>query len=238
MSTKRSLTVIALCCVFAAVCVGTPNAQASVVYQTANDPNTPFANYVPFGNDGTPGHPNPGAYIGNQITLAGSDRYVTDVSVMLGTNSSIPATDLYTCQLYSNDGLGGAPGTLLGSSTVSVTTAGGVWSTSFPFADVLVPDTFTFVLSSDHPIGTEVGALNTNTATPLTGSAVDTVWYSTASGWVSNNTWALDDGAATNLFIATVAAETPVPEPMTMASMFMALGGLGAWVRRRARQEA
>jgi hypothetical protein len=26
---------------------------------------------------------------------------------------------------------------------------------------------------------------------------------------------------------------SPVPEPMTMASVFMALGGLGAWVRRR-----
>jgi hypothetical protein len=30
----------------------------------------------------------------------------------------------------------------------------------------------------------------------------------------------------------------PVPEPITMTSLLLALGGLGAWVRRRARQEA
>jgi hypothetical protein len=232
----RALSAVLICAV---VFVWSLPSRATTVYQTANDYNTP-ANFVPFADDGTPGHPNPGSYIGDQVTLAGTDRNVTSVSVTFGTNTA-PATDQYTCQLYENDGLGGGPGTLLGSSTVTVPSTAiqaGIWSTSFPFADVLVPNTFTYVLSSSHSPGTQVGPLNTNTATPLTGSAVDTVWYSTSSGWVSNNAWAETDGATTNLFIATITAETPVPEPMTMASVFMALGGLGFWVRRRARQEA
>jgi hypothetical protein len=32
--------------------------------------------------------------------------------------------------------------------------------------------------------------------------------------------------------------QAPVPEPVTMTSLFLALGGLGAWVRRRAKTQA
>ena len=48
--------------------------------------------------------------------------------------------------------------------------------------------------------------------------------------WVSDYGWA---GYGNNPYLIGATAAAPVPEPMTMATMFMALGGLGAWVRRR-----
>ena len=231
----RTLTCLAFLVV---VCAMALPAGATVVYQSAP---IDGGNSIPLANDGTPGHPDPGNYIGNQVTLAGTDRDVTNVSEWFGCDDPVVQTPNFTCQLYANDGLGGAPGTLLGSSTVSATSVPfSNWLVSFPFADVAVPDSFTFVFSSTAVQGVNVGMYGpgytgvANADGPGSiGSALNTVWYLTDSGWVNNNSWAITDGGQANYFGATITAEA-VPEPVTMLSLFAGLTGLGAWVRRRA----
>jgi hypothetical protein len=79
------------------------------------------------------------------------------------------------------------------------------------------------------------------TGAPTTGSFVDTIWWYKDGVWTSNATWApILDGDGTNDFVATISADAsaPVPEPITMTSLFLALGGLGGWIRRRAKVQA
>ena len=204
----------------ALVCVVTPAASAQVYQSTTG---SSFSNFIPLGPDGTPGRPVPGDHMGNQITLAGTNRLVDEVRVSFGLNTNFgqnpnPATDNYTVDFYRNDGAGGAPGTLFSTSTVTGTNPGAsVLTLSFPF-ETLVPNTFTVVVSSTHPTntaGTLAGVVGPYSAggNPGIGSAVNTIWYNTnpaATSWVSNSTWAIADGAAFNYFTMTVNASPVV----------------------------
>ena len=58
------------------------------------------------------------------------------------------------------------------------------------------------------------------------GTGSDTIQF---AGWGPNSFTGLD-----NVDVE----QAPVPEPVTMTSLFLALGGLGAWVRRRAKTQA
>jgi hypothetical protein len=191
-------------------------AKAAIVYERSNlqVPN----NYVPFGDDGTPGRPVPGDHLGNQVTLAGTDRLLTQATVWFGYGNSGGLVDTwhdtYTVELYKNDGTGGAPLTKLATSSVGADSLGPPISVVFPFS-VVVPNTFTVVVSSTHPtntyfVRTGIVGPQSATATPVTGSAVNTIWYNTTSGWVSNSSWAMSDGAGTNYFAMTLEA-SPAP---------------------------
>ena len=71
---------------------------------------------------------------------------------------------------------------------------------------------------------------------PLTGSALNTIWYGdgTAGNWTANDTWAINDGGATNYFDMRFFAQQSVPEPSALVLMTMgAGGGLFLGVRRR-----
>ena len=103
------------------------SADAQLLYQS--NTGAAFSNFIPFGPDGTPSRPAPGDRLGNQITLAGTNRLLDDIQVSFGLNTNFgqnpnPATDFYTADLYKNDGAGGAPGTLFASSKVTGTTPG------------------------------------------------------------------------------------------------------------------
>ena len=134
-----------------------------------------------------------------------------------------------------------APGTLIASSTVPSNSVPFGWTIAFPFSNIYVPDTFTYMLSSTFPndFTDEIGCVGLYNVTdgPLVGSGVNTVWYNTSSGppfsWVSNNSWAEADGADTNYFAATVYT---VPEPGTVLLLCCAAGvGIAAILRRRRR---
>ena len=58
--------------------------------------------FVPFENDGTPNRPN-GDHLGNQITFAGSERYLDHVQVVFASIGP-KEVDTYTLDLYKNDG--------------------------------------------------------------------------------------------------------------------------------------
>ncbi len=197
-----------------------PVARADIVYQANGVEN----NYVPFGEDGTPGRPVPGDMLGNTITLGGTNRSLDRITVDLSLNNAAgvpaPATDTWTVALFLNDGpvdpASGLmqPGTMIGSASPVVTMPPFTQRVVFDFtgAGVVVPDSFTVVISSTHPVDTwtqPAGLVGPNSSmtVPTVGAGSNTMWYSSAAaGWETNATWAIADGATTNFMFMTVEA--------------------------------
>lgn len=192
--------------------------RADVVYQA----NGPQNNFVPFGEDGTPGRPVPGDQLGNTITLGGTSRSLDRITVNVAVNNAAgtpnPANDTWTLDLYLNDGpvnnVSGLaqPGTLIGTASTDVTMPPFSLPVVFNFGGLVVPDSFTAVISSTHPTDTFfqpaglTGPFSSSTP-PSVGSGPNTMWYSSASaGWEANSTWAIANGAGTNYFFMTVEA--------------------------------
>ena len=199
--TKSTTLIVALA--VAALLAG-QNARADIVWRA----NAPEANFVPFGEDGTPGRPVPGDMLGDTITLAGSARNLDRITVVVDLNNAtgnpLPATDTWTVDLFYNDGpVDGKsglqqPGTLIACLSIQVSmppfSASHPTNTFFQPAGLVGPD------SSHTP--------------PDVGSGPNTMWYSsTTFGWETNHTWAIADGAGTNFFLMTVEASTVDNEP-------------------------
>jgi hypothetical protein len=210
---RKNLFVI-IAAIFVAMAVGRPLARADIVWQDIAAEN----NYVPFGEDGTPGHPVPGDALGTTITLDGTNRTLDRISIVVALNNSVgaplPANDTWTVTLYLNDGPIGQPGTALATASIDVSMPPFTQRIVFDFsgARVVVPDTFTVAISSSHPTDTffqpaGLTGPESTTAAPTIGSGVNTLLYtSTELGWVKNSTWAIADGATTNYLNMTVEA--------------------------------
>ena len=202
-----------------AMAVAVPAARADIVYQANGAEN----NFVPFGEDGTPARPVPGDMLGNTITLDGTNRSLDRITVDLSCNNAagtpLPATDTWTVDLYLNDGADDPsglqqPGTLIGSASTDVAMPPFTQRVVFDFsgAGLVVPDSFTVVISSTHPVDTffqPAGLVgpNSSVTVPTVGTGPNTMWYtSAAAGWETNATWAIADGATTNFMFMTVEA--------------------------------
>jgi hypothetical protein len=206
----------------------------SIIYNvTAQDSD----DFVPFENDGTPNRPN-GDHLGNQITFAGSDRYLDHVQVVFASIG--PAeVDTYTLDLYKNDGPidpnSGLhePGTLIAEFTTQASNVplpgNGGYGVDWFFSSTLVPDSLTAVVSSSYSTTTPGQFMGPFVAVhpPLTGSALNTIWYSdgTPGNWTANDTWAINDGGATNEFDMRFYAQQTVPEPSALVMMTLGTGG-------------
>jgi hypothetical protein len=197
------------------------DARADIVYQA----NGFEPNYIPFGEDGVSGRPVPGDMLGNTITLAGDsrslDRITIDVALNNAGGSPDPALDTWTVDLYLNDGPDDAksglmqPGTLIASASTDVAMPPFNPTVVFDFTagGIVVPDTFTVVISSTHPVDTffqspgVAGPFSSRTA-PIVGSGTNTLWYNTdaSAGFETNSTWAIRDGATTNFMFMKVEA--------------------------------
>jgi len=194
--------------------------------------------FIPFENDGTPNRPN-GDHLGNQITFAGTARYLDHVQVVF---ASIGPTELdtYTLDLYKNDGpidpTSGLhqPGTLIVELTTQALNqplpGNGGYGVDWNFKPVLVPDTLTAVVSSSYSTITPGQLMGPFAAVfpPLTGSALNTVWYGdgTPGNWQANDTWAINDGGTTNYFDMRFNALQSVPEPWSLCLMALGTGGV------------
>jgi len=102
LSRKYHLTVVV--CLSAMFVIAGRSARADVVYQAETLEN----NYVPFGEDGTPNRPVPGDQLGNTITLDGTARNLTRITMNIALNNDAqnpdPADDTWTADIYLNDG--------------------------------------------------------------------------------------------------------------------------------------
>jgi PEP-CTERM motif len=221
---------------------GRGTARADNIYNvTAQDSN----DFVPFENDGTPNRPY-GSEMGNQITFAGTARYLDHVQVVFASIG--PAEyDTYTLDLYKNDGTLDpttglhAPGTLIAQLTTQAWNiplpGNGGYGVDWYFSPLLVPDTLTAVISSTYSTTTPGQYMGPFAAVypPLTGSAINTIWYGdgTPNNWTDNSTWAIKDGGVTNYFDMRFDALQSVPEPSSFCLLALgAGGGLFLMIRR------
>ena len=207
-------------CLAAMFVIAGRSARAAVVYQAL----TPENNYVPFGEDGTPNRPTPGDQLGNTITLAGTARNLTRITMNIALNNSVgspaDADDIWTADVYLNDGAPDPsgllqPGTLIGTHSIEVVMPPFIATVVFDFTGqgVVVPDSFTVVVHSTHPTTTFFGPEGvagpfSSAAPPMIGSGPNTMWYTDyCVPWITNNTWAIADGATTNYFEMQIEAD-------------------------------
>ena len=184
--------------------------------------------------------------IGDDVTLEpGTGRLLQQVIINAQTLSD-PGTAEYTpafvtLTLYNNDGAGGLPGTVIGSSTIEGPTfpAGGNSSAGgldleFPFADLLVPDTFSYVFVNQNanmepdganPDGNQFGPF-VDFGQPSIGDSPETILARDADGFF-RDTFGLARLDITSQFI------TAVPEPSGLAFGAISVALLA---RRRRRQ--
>jgi hypothetical protein len=185
-------------------------------------------NYVPLADDGTPDRPT-GSVLGNTITFGGTERFLTTFTIGLFNGGG---DGPWTLSIYGGSDPNTAP--LLGSLTESF--GGGISPAAlfdFTSQNIVLPNTITFTITStaaDNGHGPLSGLA------PTTGTAPDSMWFGNGPGsFGSNTTWAIADGASTNLITAEISA---TPEPTSLAAL-LGMGTVGlvgsAWRKRRAK---
>lgn len=161
--------------------------------------------------------------IGNEVTAAGSDRYVTSLGIEIFSQGGIfpsgnPGFADFRAQLYANDGTGGQPGSLLWQSAVeTVNYPGGLSMLTFNVPDVFVPNTFTWTLqySNTSPIPPGLPGAN-----PPTVGTSDSGWFrAPSSAW-------------TPLSGSLMAQIQAVPEPEVGALLSVAALTFWSWRKR------
>jgi hypothetical protein len=167
--------------------------------------------------------PGEGVQAGDQVTLGGTARELTQLDILY-TTGGIATADLQA-RIYANDGSDGKPGTLLWDSGVldDVLFSEGDNVVVFQIPNVTVPDTITWAVTEYNVIGP---ALNLRFYDPPTiGSSGDFLWVNAGSGWYSSDP--LGEQKVANLGAAVHA----IPEPATLS--LVALGGLALLRRKR-----
>jgi hypothetical protein len=176
-----------------------------------------------------------GVQIGDQVTLVGTSRRLTDFSCeYFGTNFS--GNEFATIRLFENNGplfngIANAPGSLLfDSGPMSITptnraTVGWLWNATEPAVDV--PDNFTWTIEFTGIEPGEQAGLDLYAPVAL-GESYGDYWQLNGANWVLlQNT----NGTTVN-FASRIQATVPEPSSMVL----LALGGIvGAfvWNRRR-----
>ncbi len=132
-----------------------PDARADLIYNVTAAGSDDF---VPFENDGTPNRPL-GGRMGNEITFAGTARYLDHVQVVFASIGP-KEIDTYTLDLYKNDGpidpSSGLhePGTLIAEVTTQASNiplpGNGAYGIDWNFSPILVPDSLTAIVSSSY----------------------------------------------------------------------------------------
>ena len=184
---------------------------------------------------------------GDEIALAGTDRYVTDLVFRYSGDFSpvVPAAQAVV-RIYANDGLSALPGqdtaprpgTLLWESSILSLAPGEQTVVLAP--NVLVPDTITWSIQFLGLSGTEGdrAALSLADAPTIGGELLGGVIGSYNDYWVKLDpndpeSWALrqiNGGETPANFYAQV---TAVPEPSVLALAVLGFGGLAYLQRRR-----
>lgn len=163
--------------------------------------------------------------IGDQITLAGTNRTVVKFDLVLSSSQPTSLSSL-TLAFYASDPNTGYPGDYLWGDTANNVSVNGITTVTFNVPNVVVPDTFVWVAGADSTLA----GLATYSP-PMVGTSDNYYWsYSPTYDW-----WCPlyfeDDPVAD--FGAEVLA---VPEPTILG--LLALGGLLAACRKRRDNQA
>lgn len=192
--------------------------SAAVVYQ---------ASYT--GSDTLPFFANTLRY-GDQITLAGTERVLTEFSFAYYSDYSAPRAMVFA--LYANDGVGGAPGTLLYSDIYDLIRSVSGVDVTIPFIpdfEDLLPDTFTWTVQFNGS-GT-AGLLIADP--PTIGFSRDEFWELRGSVWSLQK---VGGGHSSNFEAKVTAIAVPEPLPLSLAALGLAAAAVGMRSGRTARR--
>jgi hypothetical protein len=129
--------------------------------------------------------------LGDQITAAGSDRLATRLSIEIysqglpfpNPNNIPPASTDVQAQIYANDGVQGAPLSLLWQSAlVHVDYQPGLTLLNFDLPQVLVPNTFTWTMAFHNSSSATAPPALPSALTPTIGGNSSFFWFRSPNG--------------------------------------------------------
>lgn len=162
--------------------------------------------------------------IGDEITLAGHARNIVQLSLMVSTQNS-SQTAVVGSSIYSNDGAGGRPKTLLWQSgLLTVNLAASDAIIDFAVPNVVVPDTIT--VTSQILSSSPVGLGRYQPGAPAVGT-IDGTWIE--ADWIGPGVW-----VSPGFDFAVRVFATEAPEPPSGWLIVTALVIMGWSCRRRA----
>lgn len=166
--------------------------------------------------------------MGDQIFLAGADRRVTDFQFDYFVSTNASGNERAEFFFYLNDGVNGAPNTILYRSG-EINLGTGSRFLQAQALSVTVPNSFTWSVSfKGIDFNETAGLLLFNP--PTTGSSFDDFWVKNSDGTWS--TFLVDSGATPANFGARV---TAVPEPSTYAMALLGAAALLGYRRMKRR---
>ena len=172
-----------------------------------------------------------GNEFGDGVTLAGTNRVVTSIGLLLHANGDSGATADVTIRIYDggDDPAGIDPGALLWTSDtfVGFVFADSVNQYDFAVPNILVGDTLTWTIEMNNVFQAEGEAVGPRFVSPPTiGSSQDYLWNHTGGVWGLS---VFGVGENNNNFGAII---TAIPTPGALA--LLGLAGLASRRRRRA----
>ncbi len=162
---------------------------------------------------------------GDSATLAGTDRSVVEISLLIHSNAGDVNADVQV-RLYEGGDTGGDPGALLWASGVfpQMTIAAGTNQYDFAVPSILVGNEVTWTVEMRAVTGDPSQAVGPRfVAPPTVGTSMDYLWDHTSGAWVQQRF----GSPGMNNYGAII---TAVPEPTSLMLM-----GLGVLVLRRRR---
>lgn len=176
--------------------------------------------------------------IGDDVTLGGTERDVTQFKIALSSTGPV-AIDRLDVWFYKNDGpdwtgIIRAPGTELWSASKSQIEVNGRTTVTFDAPNITVPDSFIWIAYARSADGTASPAGLATYDPPTIGGSADGFWdHNIGSSEDADGKWYWQDFAPDGV-VANFGAEIiAVPEPASI--LLLAMGGAAVIRTRRSR---